>query len=459
MDKYYKTLVEKYGTALLEKAGYFVEKNLPLVPVEEKLDINHSGEVILLTTGSFAPMHQGHVNMMDKAREFYEAQGIRVAASIFSFSHDDYVLTKDVNIPNKELRIKIAQDRLKDKNHQLSLWELFQLKPVNFTTVIEYFEKTYQKPVVYVFGKDNYYFAYTFNSIGKGLYMPTKHINSKEYKFIETLTNVKILPEGDFLLNSRDIRSKIYVLRDDSFFLKNKFNIEKLKEFSNSLTNLIKKYSNHEVLKVKAEDQIQMKFSQKTISLDLYFKGNYQLEISREFNFQKLQSIPNSLTPRLGAKPLDKQLKNIPKGEYILVDDDIASGYTINRVKELASKHGIIITQEVALNPVSQDNLYDIVDLRDFIIGATQGGLQVRDKKEVFKVPYLYPYVDLNSRAKILYDKEFSLEVLKLNYELYKNSKITLNELKEHKTFLQKIGFSKSLSVEEIILKLIKDLK
>lgn len=385
MDKYYTTVVERYGTAFLEKAGYFVEKNLPLVLVEEKLEINPLGEVILLTTGSFAPMHQGHINMMDKARKFYEDQGIRVAASIFSFSHDDYVLTKDVNIPSKELRIKIAQERLKDKNHQVSLWELFQLKPVNFTTVIEYFEKTYKKPVVYVFGKDNYNFAYTFNSIGKGLYMPTKHINSNEYKFIETLPNVQILPEGDFLLNSRDIRKKIYVLRDDSFFLKDKFDIEKLKEFSNSLAKIIKKYSNHEVLKVKAENQIQMKFSQKTISLDIYFKGDYQLEISREFNFKKSQSTPNVLTPRLGAKPLIEQLKNIPKGEYVLVDDDISSGYTANRVKELASKHGIMITKEVPLNPVSQDNLYDIVDLRDFIIGATKGDYRLEIKKKYLK--------------------------------------------------------------------------
>lgn len=455
MDKYYKSVVDNYGEHFLGKAGYFEEIDVPLVEVIDNIHIDKEGDVILLTTGSFAPMHEGHVDMMNKAVSFCEKQGIKVCASIFSFSHDDYVLTKDNNIPHKDMRIKIAEEKIKETTHQLSMWELNQLKPVNFTTVIDYVVNKYQKPVIYVFGKDNYYFAYAFNTYGKGLYIPTDHIDELEYEYIKKLPNVSVLPKSDYKLNSRNLRKNVYVIRDDSDFLN--FNQSKLNQFVKSLAESIHRYTNHPIKIINAKEQVSKRYTtSKTISLDLYYEGDYRLEVSRYFKFKQEQKRALFLDKRIYSEEIETQIKKIPKGEYSLIDDDIASGFTTSAVIKTLNQFGIVINDVISLNPITE-GMYDIVDVRDFIIGAKNSGLQVENNGLIFKVPYIFPYVDLINRAKILYPKEFSFEILQYNLSIYKGSGIRIMDLEEHKMFLQKIGYQMDDLVEDVIKSMAKE--
>lgn len=455
LDKFYQSVLDNYSKDFLEISGYFQELNLPLVKVSEKLNMEEG--VILLTTGSFAPMHNGHKHMMDKARNYCEKSGIKIAASIFSFSHDGYVLTKDNNIPNKKIRIEQSKNVLKNSEHQVSIWEIEQLKPVNFTTVIEYFEKKYNRPVIYVFGKDNYNFSYAFNSYGKGIYIPTEDIPLDKLEPIKKIKNVKILEISQYNLNSRDIRKKKYVVRDDSLYFTEKFNEEKIKEFKIRFYELLYTMTNYSVLELRAEDYLSIKPKYNTISLDVYYKGDYNLEISREFKLF-FQEKAEKITNRIGSIELEKQLELIKKGDYTLVDDDIASGFTVKTITKALKEKGIEIKEIIALNPVKEKDMYDIVDLRDFIIGAKNGGLQIKNDGSILKIPYISPYVDLLSRAKILFPKEFSIELLKLNLFLYKNS---LEKIKEsyHKDFFLLAGFNENELIETAILSLIERLK
>ena len=78
------------------------------------------------------------------------------------------------------------------------------------------------------------------------------------------------------------------------------------------------------------------------------------------------------------------------------------------------------------------EDIHDIVDFRDFLIGARFGGLCVTlPSGEKARVPYLAPYVNLKTRAKIdiRYHKDFSLEVLRWNKKIFVNNNVLLGNL------------------------------
>lgn len=459
MDKYYSSLYEKTNWETIVKAGFLVEK----------YEVNHQDEiqtlssgVILLTTGSFAPMHEGHKNMMVQAKNFLESKGQKVAQVIYSFSHDEYVLNKDQNMPSLSMRVDKAQVLLQDTDFSLSLWEARQQEPINFTTVIEHFQRLYpNNQVVYVFGKDNYPFAHAFTFHGKGLYVPAGKVRPEEYEFINYLPNVEVLPTSEYSnLNSRDIRKLPYLIRDDSSMAGNSY-----LEFKERLQALIEKKTGHPVSWLNISEQLtwikNQTQGQKILSLDIYFKGDYNLQCSRLFAIGDEQKSGKQMINRTGSDKLSNQIKNIPEGEYVLVDDDIASGETVAKVKSLLPE-GVKVVKQIALSECQGiKNFYDIVDLRDFIIGFPLGGLQVMDKEgDIYRVPYLSPWVNLESRAKIMTKDhvDFSLTVLKLNYQEYINSDLQVKELPEHSQWLLKQGFSDTDKVSDVICSMINSL-
>ncbi len=50
--------------------------------------------LVLLTTGAFCPIHRGHIEMMELARNALETRGAAVLGGYISVSHDSYVLAK-----------------------------------------------------------------------------------------------------------------------------------------------------------------------------------------------------------------------------------------------------------------------------------------------------------------------------------------------------------------------------
>jgi nicotinic acid mononucleotide adenylyltransferase len=131
----------------------------------------NSENVVLLTTGSFCPMHDGHIQMMYGAKAILSKLGYHVAGGIMSFGHSQYVDKKMMDLEDKkissELRIKHAAELLKE--HQwltIDDWECHGVsRALNFTDVIrrvEFFFKEYDVEIFYVFGGDNEDFKYAF---------------------------------------------------------------------------------------------------------------------------------------------------------------------------------------------------------------------------------------------------------------------------------------------------------
>jgi len=137
-------------------------------PTQEKV-------AVILSSGSFCPIHSGHVESVELAKKEVENQGYQVIGSFLSPAHDNYInrKTKDKAIGiHKRIDDIIEFIRGKDDLF-LDTWEgLANSTDVNFTDVIVrlssalsvYFNKTID--VFFVCGGDNANFALTFQNKG-----------------------------------------------------------------------------------------------------------------------------------------------------------------------------------------------------------------------------------------------------------------------------------------------------
>ena len=153
---------------------------------------------------------------------------------------------------------------------------------------------------------------------------------------------------------------------------------EEHEEFLNKLIELIRQAFDNQ-LNVKAinmEEQLKKAYSilenKQTISLDTYYRGTYDIETSRLFDISDIQKKYISLIGRIGHDTVKKQIQKIKDGNYILVDDDSATGKTIREVMSNLPER-IKIEQIYLLANILTEKIFDIVDLRDFIIGAKNG--------------------------------------------------------------------------------------
>lgn len=143
-----------------------------------------------------------------------------------------------------------------------------------------------------------------------------------------------------------------------------------------------------------------------SISLDVFVRGTHNLDLSRAFDMSGGQWKSEGLVVRPGTSPLLKQLAMIPSGTYVLVEDDIASGGTVAAVKRLlpdgVSISDLLVLSNLEIGGRRHGPFFDVVDLRDFLVGAKAGGLVVKAPDGfLVRVPYLPPYVNLRSRAKL----------------------------------------------------------
>ena len=108
------------------------------------------------------------------------------------------------------------------------------------------------------------------------------------------------------------------------------------------------------------------------------------------------------------------------------------------------------------LADVLKEKIFDIVDLRDFIIGVQNGGLVVRlPNNEVARAPYMLPYVCLKTRASISPSKEMemSIKLWEMNKKFYQEigNKITLNQTDDgFKKLMNYVGFDDNTSLVDI---------
>jgi nicotinic acid mononucleotide adenylyltransferase len=161
----------------LDEAGWFQEAHAcpdkfgnlwAMTPTHKLLAAEGPRDIILLSTGGFAPIHNGHILMMEVAKSYMESQGFRVRGGYVSPGHDDYVVTyKGVDIYAPE-RLAIANNILKDNPWiMVDPWESIGCScSINYTSVIDHLERLFNCQVCYVVGSDNARFSLAFKNHG-----------------------------------------------------------------------------------------------------------------------------------------------------------------------------------------------------------------------------------------------------------------------------------------------------
>ncbi len=134
--------------------------------------------IVLLTTGGFSPIHNGHIDMLELAKNKMMEQGHIVLGGYLSPSHDSYVSTKHHGSASL-----LDAHRLRLCHEAVAMSEWLMVDPwearyvpcaLNYTDVIlrleRYLNHHLRLPVPlqvgYVFGGDNAAFARTFLSRG-----------------------------------------------------------------------------------------------------------------------------------------------------------------------------------------------------------------------------------------------------------------------------------------------------
>lgn len=449
-----------------------------------KNSVNQEKVSVILYPGCFAPIHEGHIEAMNIAKATIEEQtGEAVAAGYFIPDHDDYVQYKtgDPRFDSFN-RIQIAQSVTSVSSWMdVDPWAaLHASTALNFTTLYDRFSQYLKEwlpdlevKVYLVFGEDNLLFQNAFVKHGYSVCILRPGSNPDRTKLLpdedgrvlfsratppsisssEVRKNAGIaLHQVEKVLN-REAGNSNYVLRDDLALSLDKTNFpllqsEILLRLVNIFEQMIPSAVNLKV--VNAVSQVESyKVEEPTISLDAFWSGAYNVGISRLFEVSDHQISSTKIVARPGFPPLDEQLRHIPKGSYCLVDDDISTGFTMSTVVELLRAFRVEVYEQRALIENDSD-LFDVVDARDFIIGATHGGLTVRTPTGITRVPYVAPFVNLVTRAKLEADKAllFSAQIWMLNLELYQNSGVTVGEIKDQ-DFTQ-LGFSSEDTIESV---------
>lgn len=518
-DEYYSEVYKKYlSIDTVIKAGFILDKlelkdlnyyNLSLLttPVSKLKGFNEKKKnpVVLLSTGGFDPIHDGHIYMMEFAKEALEKKGYNVIGGYLSPSHESYVSTKPYYKINAYERLDLCQECVKDSNWlMIDTWESIYVKTyINFTDIIQRLELYLKKhinpniQVAYVFGGDNAEFMYCFENKGIGICVEregySKKFNQMKKKFkgknnffinnksiVSTYSSRQIRQRQGYNYNNQNYSKEDgnYVIRNEGMIplinYKKYVNEEILekahKNFLEQLITLFKESFDNklDVKTINMQEQLEIANSildeKQTISLDTYYKGTYDIETSRLFDISDIQKKYISLIGRIGYDTIEHQIEKIKNGNYILVDDDSATGKTIREVMSKLPER-INIEQIYLLASVLNEKIFDIVDFRDFIIGVQNGGLVVRlPNGEVARSPYMLPYVCLKTRATIFASKEmeFSIKLWEMNKEFYQKigSNITLKETDiGFKKLMNYIGFDDNTLLTEICEWHIKKLK
>lgn len=505
-DKYYSEIYREYEDEdLLIKAGFILDQfsldkinyyNIDLLttPFDKlKKNVNDlNNPIVLLSTGGFYPIHEGHIKMMEEAKRVLSNDGYDVIGGYLSLSHDDYISTKPYYISDQYERINEGREYLKNNDWlMIDPWESIYVRtPINFTDVIERLKKYLQKyidkriKVAYIFGGDNVEFMYCFEKDGiavclnrdgyNELFSKTIKIKNNNMYFIDNNNSSSLLSSryirknqskkiisykdaGNYLIRNESLLPLSILIQDDNKELLQKLQEEFLNKFMRLLSNcfdnkIFIKVINMEFQLKNAYDYLQ---KQSTINLDSYFRGTYNLEVSRLFNVSSYQDKYIKLIGRLGNETIEEQVKKIKSGSYILVDDDSVTGRTLNSIKQRLPKDVVISGTYLLANSINE-KVFDVVDLRDFIIGIKNSGLVVKLPNGTYtRAPYVMPYVNLTTRASIppSKEREFSISIWQMNKEFYqkynKNFKLK-NTDPNFITLMNYIGFSNEDTMVDI---------
>lgn len=465
-DPFYKELLPILGEKGIEEAGFFEDAATEDVDVLKTTKVlctplsflkpPTGNPCVLLTTGSFCPLHLGHVDMMEKAKEHLEKNGYNVIGGFISPGHDEYISAKvkEKSIPI-HYRIRTINEMVKDHDWlSVDPWEgLFCKVAVNFTDVYTrleaYISEHLKKdvPIFFVSGGDNARFALTFMKKGNCVIVNRPPYGDKfeHYKkVLKDCQNVHFV-EGDIQISSTELRKSAFVPDEKKKLIIRIENTEKrnvMQVLCNYFINIEKK----ELTAQKKHFYGKMPLGE-MISLDSLLKSVHNLKISRCYDLFGANKM--GFTNRPGSPSFEEQLSEIEEGEYTLFDDDIHSGSTMRFAKELIETTGSKVKGVTSLN-IAPDNC-EILDSRDFFIGGKNNGLVIKmpDGKNI-RAPYVYPYVCPFIRGSIDDPMKFSIEIWKMNMDIFQKNNHTLGDLPFLHDLFKRAGFSLTDSMYDI---------
>ncbi len=454
---------------------------------------NNKEEIILFTTGSYAPIHEGHIFSWLAAILKAKKEGLKVGLFIISPSHDDYVLKKSEShqVFNIYERIKLIKKGLNDffikygeykqyeKLFKIDYFEsLYSSCAINFSEVLKYIKTSidrlgYKKVKIgYVFGDDNLDFYKPFINEKRYYAFCVErnnniiHENYKNIFFIKYLNKVASKQSSTIIRNLETNKNAVfaiknkdgeykdehhrgetdynelnYFVRNDAVFAinhwikkypdKKDLLIQEYKLFHKKLIYLFK--SEFPNLRIISSELDKQKEILKSLSIDnnilnLDICSNYDNSIKQNaINYCRKFELSSEQSSSVGliTREHKKNHKILP-GNYIFVDDDIASGYTLNKIKNQLEH--INITKAYSLTelefkkkyPNEDFSCFDVVDTRDFLLGTNYGGLMCYVNGKISRYPYWIPFVNLMSRAKVVNGFRFQKEVLNYNLEFFK---------------------------------------
>jgi nicotinic acid mononucleotide adenylyltransferase len=467
-DHYYSELFERNGLPYIEKNGFFFDTALENTNVDDSLNIlctplaflrNRSSEkksCVLLSTGSFCPVHEGHIEIMVNAKKVLEEKGWEVLGGYLSPGHDEYISMKckEQSIP-VHYRIDLINKMIAPYQWlHVDPWEgIFNEVAVNFTDVVYRLEKYIEKhigtpiPVFFVCGSDNARFAAAFELKGHCVVVnrPGNELKNKEYIHLE---NERILfVSGSNTSSSTSIREKYSFIppRKKQLQLRTKDH-----PLEASLKTIMRPYYSSIIDRQVSQQlhEFENNRSKNIISLDTCIKTLHNLEISREYDIFGINKLGYTIRP--GSKDLSKQCADIPKENYYLFDDDIHTGNTMRFAKIILQNHGHEIAGILSLN-ISESDDSEILDARDFFMGGEDSGLVIRlPNGDNTRALYVYPYVDPTTRCSVSNPMEFSIAVWKMNMEHFRNTDIVLHSCLNQKKLLEYVGFKSTDTLYEI---------
>lgn len=430
-DIYYKDVLEKYGKDGLIEAGYFENNIIDNLKIEDTLDIkctpilfilnrlsSTKKPCVLLSTGAFCPIHNGHLAMMEGAKKAVEKAGWNVIGGYISPDHDEYINRKiserDYDI-NK--RIKLINNSIINSDWlRVDPWAgLFLEKTVNFTDILTRLEAYILKhigqdiPIFLVAGEDNAGFVLTFEKQGHCVIVTRPGHENKINKY-ERLFDGKRLIKGVCEVKNSSTEVRKTLRKERSVEKELLLRMEEETPLTLAICDILSKYFSK--VKIQKVNEQRKTFNETfdtntTISLDPSIKSKYNLEISRNYDLFGMNML--GFTNRPGSKSLQEQIRNIPRGTYSLFDDDIHTGKTMRYVSTLLEKEGINIWAFDTFTRSKENQ--EVLDIRDFIFNSKDGGLVINN----VRYPYIYPFVNSYIRASINKPLEFSCEIQKVN--------------------------------------------
>ncbi len=462
-DPFYADLARRFGREFVDEAGFFEDTDAedarlddvrllctPLGKVASNLKRASRPPVVIISTGAFCPVHPGHLELMEVARNRVEEAGFDVVGGYLSPGHDEYLRLKLGNeaTSSQERMEQCTKAVLASDWLMVDPWEaLYRRVAVNFTDVLTrleaYLREHFDEEIVvfYAFGGDNARFSLTFAEKGHAVVVGRpgyEEAFSKYRSHSLNEANSRVLWARNAIEgSSTEVRKRTEkrdpIPRPRLLFLRCEDSPvapgskKDWREFQKQLVDLLGCW--FEVTR-RSQHRAGRAFSRPTISLDPLTPSSHSLKISRLFEFGGYAQ--QSHIARPGSPSLQEQIAWIPAGEYDVVDDDVCTGGTITKVKALLRPQVSIRDTQTHLNTTGGAGRVEIADSRDFLLGATDAGLVMKFRaEEAVRGPYVYPYVDPCVRCSIPPEEalEFSIKVWRLNEKFHERSRMRVAEV------------------------------